>query len=184
MLSQFFWTQFNRPVKGDWTETVKENLKELGITEDLRVIRQKTKETFKKHVKQMARKAVLEELLNKKSKHSKLNNLEYTELTTQKYFKSTGISKEQSRLIFKFRTRMALFGQNYRGGLDVVSCPVCGAHPDNQSLLLECPVIKRHFPESNDITNIYSDNIDEETVRTLEAAMMIRNIYMKDKRQQ
>ena len=60
MLSKFFWTQFNNPVKGDWTETVMDNLKDLGITEDLNVIKSKTKDTFKKHVKQKAREAALE----------------------------------------------------------------------------------------------------------------------------
>ena len=184
MLSKFFWTQFNNPVKGDWTETVMDNIKDLEITEDLDVIKSKTKDTFKKHVKQKAREAALELLLKKKSKHSKLNNLEYTELTIQNYFKSKGISKEQARLIFKFRSRMVLFGQNYRGGQEAVPCPLCEEHPDSQTLLLECPFIKKHFPQQGiDITNIYSDNVDEETVKTLEAAMTIRNMYLNDKRE-
>ena len=161
-----------------------DNLKDLGITEDLNVIKSKTKDTFKKHVKQKAREAALEMLLKKKSEHSKLNNLEYTELTIQNYFKSKGISKEQARLIFKFRSRMVLFGQNYRGGQEAVPCPLCEEHPDSQTLLLECPFIKKHFPQQGiDITNIYSDNVDEETVKTLEAAMTIRNMYLNDKRE-
>ena len=79
---------------------------------------------------------------------------------------------------------MVLFGQNYRGGQEAVPCPLCEEHPDSQTLLLECPFVKKHFPQQViDITNIYSDNVDEETVKTLEAAMMIRNMYLNEKRE-
>ena len=178
MLSKFFMMQYNNPVKGDWTETVRADLKELNITENFMDIRSKTKEAFKKHVKQKARDVALEQLLDKKSKHSKMKNLEYTELKMQKYFQETQFTKEQTHFIFKFRTRMAPFGENYRGGRDEIPCPACGKHRDSQALLVKCEVFQKHFNSCIDIQNIYTDNIDKETVETLEEAMIIRNNFI------
>ena len=178
MLSKFFMMQYNNPVKGDWTETVREDLRELNIAENFMDIRSKTKEAFKKHVKQKARDVALEQLLDKKSKHSKMKNLEYTELKMQKYFQETQFTKEQTHFIFKFRTRMAPFGENYRGGRDEIPCPACGKHRDSQALLVKCEVFQKHFNSCIDIQNIYTDNIDKETVETLEEAMIIRNNFI------
>ena len=178
MLSKFFMMQYNNPVKGDWTETVRADLRELNIAENFMDIRSKTKEAFKKHVKQKARDVALEQLLDKKSKHSKMKNLEYTELKMQKYFQETQFTKEQTHFIFKFRTRMAPFGENYRGGRDEIPCPACGKHRDSQALLVKCEVFQKHFNSCIDIQNIYTDNIDKETVETLEEAMIIRNNFI------
>ena len=46
MLYQFFITKWTSPTKGDWSETVKENLKEYGTPEDLEFIGNKTKYSF------------------------------------------------------------------------------------------------------------------------------------------
>ena len=73
---------------------------------------------------------------------------------------------------------MASFGENYRGGRDDIPCPVCGKHRDSQALLVKCEVFQKHFNSCIDIRNIYTDNIDKETVETLEAAMIIRNNYI------
>ena len=178
MLSKFFMTQYHNPVKGDWTETIKEDLKELNITEDLMDIRSKSKDTFKKYVKKKAWDVALEQLLERKSKHSKMKNLEYSELRKQNYFQATGFTKDQALFIFKFRTRMAPFGENYRGGREEVSCPVCGTHRDSQALLFKCQVMQKHFPSNIDIKNIYTDNIDKNTVELLETAMIIRDKHI------
>ena len=75
---------------------------------------------------------------------------------------------------------MAPFGENYRGGREEVLCPMCGTHRDSQALLFQCKVMEKHFPSSLAITNLYSDNIDKETVKTLEAAMIIRDNYIQN----
>ena len=44
-----------------------------------------------------------------KSSHSKLVNLEYTELKLQDYLKSNDFTVEEARTVFVFRTKMANF---------------------------------------------------------------------------
>ena len=120
----FFKTQLNNPVKGDWTGTVMDDLKEFRLTEDLDSIKSKSKNAFKNVVKKKAKEVALEQLQELKSKHTKMNSLEYAELKIQNYLQASWISKDQARLLFKFRTRMAPFGDNYRGGREEIICPI------------------------------------------------------------
>ena len=48
-------------------------------------------------------------------KHTKMKNLQYEGLKIQNYFHRTDITNDQKKIIFQFRTRMADFGENYRG---------------------------------------------------------------------
>ena len=50
MLYQFFATQWTTPTRGDWTETVRENMDEFGIPVDFNFLQSKTKEVFKQLV--------------------------------------------------------------------------------------------------------------------------------------
>ena len=55
MISKFFWTQWRNPTKGDWTETVKQDLKDFKIgIEDItakskNVVSQKRGQTMLNH---------------------------------------------------------------------------------------------------------------------------------------
>ena len=85
MLAQFFRTQWNQPCKGDWTETVKDDLDKFGIKEDFEYIMSKSKESFKKIVKIKAKEYALEILTKKQQKHSKMEKIYYSEMKPQKY---------------------------------------------------------------------------------------------------
>ena len=62
MLYQFFQTQWNNPSKGDWTETVKVDLKHFGIACDFKKIKSKSTEAFKRTVRIKAQEYALEKL--------------------------------------------------------------------------------------------------------------------------
>ena len=83
---------------------------------DFDFIQSKNKEAFKKVVKVKAKEYALRKLLNNKSKHSKMNELWYTDMETQEYFKNTELNLEDIRITFRYRTRMENFGENFRGG--------------------------------------------------------------------
>ena len=86
MLYKFFITQFNHPCRGDWTETVKQNLQEFDIQCDFDYMKSKSKEAFKRLVKIKAKEAALEDLKTKQKKHSKMENVYNSELKPQPYF--------------------------------------------------------------------------------------------------
>ena len=55
MLSKFFHAQYTFPVRGDWSEQVKEDLKDLDIQENFEWIKSKSKDSFCRLVKKKGR---------------------------------------------------------------------------------------------------------------------------------
>ena len=181
MLFKVFKTQWNFPCKGDWTLLVKKDLDDFDIESDLTDIKLKSKETFKKLVKSKARDYAYDSLCNKQKSCNKMENLTYFEHSIQKYMVNSDYSYNEVTLIFKFRTRMLNFGQNFRAGRDVVWCPLCHMHIDSQMLILQCPVIEEALIEqfSNlrvmDIRNLFNQNIKTEVVQALKSAIEVRD---------
>ena len=182
MLHQFFITQWNRPCKGDWTETVRGNLEEFDIPIDLDYIRNKSKVAFTKIVKEKAKELALKLLRMKQSTHKKMKSLIYKELKPQSYLSLAGIKVEEVRNIFRFRVRMAPFGENFRGFKDKSMCPLCENHLDDQKLSFQCEAIKEKKEIVLDINNIYDENIEIETARKLTEMLRIREQLLKEKK--
>jgi hypothetical protein len=170
MLYQFFITQWINPTKGDWTEKVKEDLETFGIPADFIFLKSMSKFSFKQLVKKQAKKYALLKLLENKAKHSKMDNVQYEELKIQEYFRLKGITVEQLRNIFKLRTRMAPFGNNFRGNQKSVNCPLCDDHVDDQVHGFQCPVIKEKIDINIDLKQIYRETI---TIEMAEIATKI-----------
>ena len=71
-----------------------------------------------------------------------MSGLEYEEMTIQNYFLREDINIDQKRMLFRYRTRMADYGENFRAGKSEVICPLCKSHKDSQALGFVCPIIK------------------------------------------
>ena len=143
MLYSFFVTQWNNPTKGDWTEEVKQDLEDFGITCSFEQILKKSKLSFKNLVKAKAQDYALDNLLKKQSKHSKMKNLTYRELKMQSYLSSEEIETSEKNTISMFRTRMERFGENFRGSQGPILCPLCQTHLDNQEMSYQCLEIRK-----------------------------------------
>ena len=174
MLGSFFVTQCNFPCKGDWSEIVKKDLEDLQLPLNFDDIRSKSTGCFKNLVKKKTMKYAFEKLKCMKDKHSKMNNLDYEGIKMQNYFSRNDLKNEQKQIIFKFRTRMANFGENYRGSRDQVNCPLCDTHPDKQELSYTCKVIQNEVQPAGEFEDIYSDEISLHTIETLEKIMEVR----------
>ena len=168
MLYSFFITQWYKPSKGDWTEQIKLDLEEFNIPIDLEYISSKSKDSFKKIVKRKSKELALRKLLKSKANHSKMTNLEYDTIQMQNYFLREDVKIEQKRLIFKYRTRMAEFGENFRAGRHTVMCPFCDLHLDSQDLGAKCLIMKTHMKIIGNISDVYSEHISNGTIETIE----------------
>ena len=91
------------PTPGDWSEQVKMDCEDFNIPFNFDFMRSKSKESFKSYVKVKAEEYSLEKLSRKQQKHSKMNNLQYTEIKMQEYLKTPGIKTEEVLNIFKWR---------------------------------------------------------------------------------
>ena len=157
MLSKFFMAQWENPSKkNEWTEQVKVDLDQLGLSENLNWIKEKSKWGFKNLVKKQVSELALLELLNLKETHSKMANLEYTSLEMQAYLKNKNISVEQAKMLFKFRTRMATFSENFKGGKQIQACPLCFNNADMQKHSVLCKIIQENIHIKGRYEEIFS----------------------------
>ena len=126
MLSKFFYTQWKYPAaKNEWTEQDKKDLLEFDIKCDIEWIKSKSKSSFKTLVKLKTKEVAANTLKQVKKGHSKMSNLEYTDLEMQAYLMDEKITTHQARSLFRFRTRIARFWENFKGGRPPELCPIC-----------------------------------------------------------
>ena len=76
---------------------------------------------------------------------------------------------------------MARFGQNYRGGKEKIVCPLCDSHIDNQDLSYICPVIRKEVKIRGSSSDIYCQEINKNTVETLEKIVEVRKSLLEEK---
>ena len=97
---------------------------------------------FKSLVQKKSVEYALKKFPNKKIKHSKLNNLTYSDLKIQEYLKSSNIPPEDCKLVMNWRFHIARFGAIY--GQQTQKCPLCEEHNDSQEDSFNtCPVIRQ-----------------------------------------
>ena len=109
MLAKVFKIQWKYPVKDDWTLQVQEDLKDLKIRMSLKEIEGKSDYSFKRLVKIRSKEHALDYLSDMKSKHSKMENLDYLELKLQNLLFDGQITVQEAKNLFRFRTRVAKF---------------------------------------------------------------------------
>ena len=80
MLYKVFHLQWNNPCKDDWTEQVKQDLKDFKLEANLENIKAKSSSAFKRSIKIKAMEYELASLMKVKKRHSKMDNLNYSKL--------------------------------------------------------------------------------------------------------
>ena len=118
--------QVDNPCEGDFVELVKKDLQAIGLPFDISYISSYNVEQFRKLVKSKIKQAAYQYLKEKQQTHSKVQDILYDELQTQKYLKSPLFTNEETNLLFSLRTRTSRsFKCNFRnlyGGQ--VDCPL------------------------------------------------------------
>ena len=174
MLFQFFSTQWKYPCNSkEWTEQVKLDLEDFGISVDLD-FKSKSKYSFKNLVKLKAKKYAFMKLMEAKMSHSKMDDLFYTQLKMQEYFKSNKFTVTQARTIYSFRTRMANFQENFQGVKGHTPCPLCLIHFDSQAMAFQCPKVRSAVMVNGKLEDIFSEDIPMELVVTLTNILVYR----------
>ena len=159
---------------------VKKNLEEFNIPCDFNYIKSKSGEAFKRIVKVKAQEYAIKILTLKQQSHSKMKELFYPELKPQKYLTMENATIEQVRNIFRFRVRMAQFGENYRGNSDHVMCPLCGKHFDSQNFSFQCEFYKSKMDIKCTMNEVYSNNVTLETAKTITKMMKLREEELRN----
>ena len=85
LMNKFYKLQARKPVKNDWSVTVKQNLQELKISLTECQIQNLSKSAFQKIVKDSIKSAAFDYLVRLKNTHSKVAHISYRTLEMQDY---------------------------------------------------------------------------------------------------
>ena len=142
LIKRAFWAQVDKPVKGDWTEVVREDMMQIGLGHlSYDDVAKTSKGSLRTLIKQKTRDTALKELLTEKEKNSKLRALKYTSLSLQPYLTvECKLSNNEKRLLFRWRTHMINVRQNW--GIKDAVCPLCKNANDDFGL---AHLLPRHF---------------------------------------
>ena len=190
LLYNFFLAQVKTPMNGDCILTVKENMDQIGLGSDINELKRYKLDQFKKKVKVLIYKAAYKYLLQNLDRkdngvhRSKMRDLHYDKLEMQKYLKTNSISKVEAQTLYKFRTKMEDFSDNF-GSTD--TCGLCleNESDDSQQHFLTCSkIISEMLPEGFKLDEkvIYSTKtFNVKHVKTLLKAIAKRKLLAKQK---
>ena len=181
MLAKFFQAQWKYPGSKDWTETVKEDLDDFEIPQDLKYIKSKSEISFKNLVRTKSKEFSWNKHMTAKMSHSKMDDLWYSNLNLQEYMKTNKFSADEVRTIFAYRTRMAKFKENFRNGSENIPCPLCQIHFDKQSMAFQCPMIKDNVELKGNYEDVFKEDIPKELVITLTQISRFREKFMEER---
>ena len=174
--------QWKFPDKGDWTETVKQDLKDFNIENDYEKFKKISKQKFKNFVKIRAKDYEMRYFYKIKSRLSKIQNLQYKKLEMAKYLKLQDMNDDEAKAIFQFRSRMANFHGNYRSKTNDLNpidhCPLCFSHPDTQQWSFQCPVLRKNIVINGQYENILNGNIDKNLAKTAKSILKYREMSL------
>ena len=179
MLSKFFYAQWYDPVKGDWTKQIKNDLCDLNIDDDISKIKNYSAFRFKNIVKQKGRQLALNRLCEKKERHSKLENLTYVELNIREYLCNQNISVNQARIIFRSRTRMTHYWNNFKHWRYSQKCPVCKETNsiDTQEHSFNCEIVRKAIHIEGKFSEVFYRS-NSQLAKTLENIEKFRENYL------
>ena len=111
-----------------------------------------------------------------------MDNVNYDELKIQDYFSLKGTQVDHIRNIFKLRTRMAPFGNNFKGNKPSISCPLCDMSEDTQGHGFRCKAITDEIEINLDINEIYRGGITREEAETATKVLAKREELLENMR--
>ena len=75
---------------------------------------------------------------------------------------------------------MAKFGENFRGGARSIPCPLCNTHLDKQEMSFDCPSIRKEIDVKGNISDIYEEEIDTDTIQTILKIANFRKLKLEN----
>ena len=140
LVRSFLQAQIDSPMKGDWINTVRDNLAHLDINMNMEAVAATSKDAFKTIVKEAITKKALQYLQTIQSSHSKSKNLKYSMMKMQPYLEPSDakLSIHEKQFIFSARSRMMDLLDNFKTGKGSLLCRACDADQESQPHLLQC----------------------------------------------
>ena len=151
LIKRVYYAMRYSPLKGDWSNTVFEDMQSIGLNESEEVISQMSKTAFKTIVKSKMRQHVLKELNTIKLGHNKVNCIQHSSLKVpQKYLTSNKFTNKQKSLLFNLRcTSQSEFLSNFSSSNQTIPCKICQGYEDSQEHAILCEKLRDSLPIMN-----------------------------------
>ena len=183
----FLLAQIENTLKGDWWETVQNDIVELNLNLSLSEIRSMSEELFRNKVKKHATTAALFWLKHEKERSKKLTHVQYSELSIQNYLKSENLNVQQRKLLAHFRSQMVKVRANFSKMYESLNCQLCLqsniVNEDTQEHLLFCTYLsqKGDIDRGTEYSDIYCEepNRYESITVLLEEKLKLRDKLLR-----
>ena len=113
-IKKIYLKQKEDNVKGDWYRLLLKDFEFLGITMDESEILNTPKHIYKKKIKELVRKAGFLYLTEQKLSHTKVRNIQYSNLSIQPYLTSKLFNSEETSLLYNLRSHCHPSKRNFR----------------------------------------------------------------------
>ena len=184
LIHSFLVAQMEDTKKGDWWETVQNDIVEIKLNVSLSEIIKMSEESFKALVKTHVAKAALLWLNNEKQRSKKIRNIEYSDLKIQEYLKSDNLNVDQRKLLAHLRGQMVKVRANYSKMYETIFCSLCEQSGkkfvDSQEHLLHCRSLCKYGDISigTEYLYIYSEEPSKYESITI---LLEQNIKLREK---
>ena len=180
LMYKFFQVQSQKPVKGDWSLTVQDDLKTLDINLTEEALGNLSEYSFKQLVSTQIKKETFSFLTKLKESHSKVLHIPYQKHEIQDYLQSARITPDLAKFTFLARSRMIAVGHNYKEGRMDPLCPLC-QESDTQSHLMSCSKLNVNVMTNQTITE-YSDLFSTSMDKKMAVVKVLYENYRKRKK--
>ena len=177
LTKRVYMSQKQSAIKGDFYNLVKDDFEMIGESLDEAKIAAYSVNVYKKMIKEKIREAALHFLQQKQKMHSKVRDIKYTKLETQKYMTSPLFSDEEVSLLFAMRSKCVRECRaNFSSMYDEteILCKLCTERKrDDQPHVLQCNTLNSKL-ESDEVAtgkisyqDIFGNHIKQKEVTTL-----------------
>ena len=137
--------------------------------------------SFKNLVKRKTKEFAFYKFLETKESHTKLDNLWYPELALQDYLKLETMTAFEAKTVFSYRTRGALYSDNYSGVGGLSPCHMCLLHLDCQALAFQCPVVRSVIQIGDRYEDTFNSSVCNSLAKTLVKIDRLRDEHRNQK---
>ena len=104
-----------------------------------------------------------------------MNLTNYSQFKMQDYLTDPNTDVETKKAVFRWRTFMEDFLQNYCSRTVDTLCPLCGIHADTEQLCFStCKVIKQNVNVQGNYEDIFSETVNSKVASSLYLISQIR----------
>ena len=165
MLYKLFKAQEENPLQGDFVNLVKDDFKLIDVPYDENRIKSMSKKQFKIFVKKKIREAAFKYLMFAKEDKSKIKDLKYRKLESQKYLSSKLFSNYEVELLSKLRSRNLDLKSNFKtkftfNNVTDLKCSLNGCDEvEDQPHIMKCKQILDNLDQTYEVSDICYEDI-------------------------